>query len=306
MRETIGSIAATIRSSGFAFVRAPAMRRLLEAAGLADWERFAASWDDLGMDTYMADGGRYRRRRFAAFRATAEGIVRKPHQPHYQSRDYNPLNGGIERWFEPVTEAVGAHPALIAVLATCRGLFDRLEAAPPPAWHVEIHQFRIEARAGAAGQPTPEGMHRAGVDWVLVLLVGRVNIASGETSIHDLAPRPPRRAGGDVPARIAPRAPGAKDNAVTRRTRRRREGRGGARCLRGLRVSFAAVAQAGAGRGRQRFNAKDAEEARRTRRARCLRGLCVSFAASALQDFPVAEAAGRAARRSAIFHRRRR
>jgi hypothetical protein len=190
MRETTGSIAATIRSSGFAFVRAPAMRRLLEAAGLADWERFAASWDDLGMDTYMADGGRYRRRRFAAFRATAEGIVRKPHQPHYQSRDYNPLNGGIERWFEPVTEAVGAHPALIAVLATCRGLFDRLEAAPPPAWHVEIHQFRIEARAGAAGQPTPEGMHRDGVDWVLVLLVGRVNIASGETSIHDLARRP--------------------------------------------------------------------------------------------------------------------
>ncbi len=27
-------------------------------------------------------------------------------------------------------------------------------------------------------------MHRDGVDWVLVLLVGRVNIASGVTSIH--------------------------------------------------------------------------------------------------------------------------
>jgi hypothetical protein len=29
-------------------------------------------------------------------------------------------------------------------------------------------------------------MHRDGVDWVLVLLVNRINIASGETSIHDL------------------------------------------------------------------------------------------------------------------------
>jgi hypothetical protein len=57
-------------------------------------------------------------------------------------------------------------------------------------WHVEVHQFRIEARAGEAGRPTPEGMHRDGVDYVLVLLVRRQNIVSGETSIHDLERRP--------------------------------------------------------------------------------------------------------------------
>ena len=49
-----------------------------------------------------------------------------------------------------------------------------------------MHQFRIEARSGEAGRPTPEGMHRDGVDYVLVLLVGRRNIQSGVTSIHDL------------------------------------------------------------------------------------------------------------------------
>ena len=32
--------------------------------------------------------------------------------------------------------------------------------------------------------PTPEGVHRDGVDYVLVLLVGRENIAQGETTIH--------------------------------------------------------------------------------------------------------------------------
>ena len=47
-----------------------------------------------------------------------------------------------------------------------------------------MHQFRIEARSGEAGQPTPEGMHRDGVDYVLVLLVGRRNIKRGVTSIH--------------------------------------------------------------------------------------------------------------------------
>jgi hypothetical protein len=66
----------------------------------------------------------------------------------------------------------------------CNALFSGL--TPVPAWHVEVHQFRIEARPGEAGRPTPEGMHQDGVDWVLVLMVGRVNIAEGETSIHAL------------------------------------------------------------------------------------------------------------------------
>jgi hypothetical protein len=192
MDQPLKSIVDGIARDGFALVRAPEMRDVLEPAGLRDWQGFAHSWDDLGVDAYMADGGRYRRRRFACFRATAEGIVRKPHQPHYQSRDYNPLNGGLERWFEPVTDSAASHPALRAILATCHRLFERLTPPPvrPPVWHVEIHQFRIEARPGQEGRPTPEGMHRDGVDWVLVLLVSRVNIISGETTIGDLAHRP--------------------------------------------------------------------------------------------------------------------
>jgi hypothetical protein len=178
----------TIRDTGFAFVPAADMRPLLERRGaLADWPAFAASWDELGPDTFMADGGRYRKRRFAVFRASADGIVRKPHQPHYQSRDYNPLNGGIERWFEPVLPAIASGPTMLAVLGSCQALFDRL--TPVRAWHVEVHQFRIEARRGELGQPTPEGMHRDGVDYVLVLLVSRQNIASGTTTIHDLDKR---------------------------------------------------------------------------------------------------------------------
>ncbi len=178
----------TIRETGFAFVPAVDMRPLLERRGaLADWADFAESWDELGPDTFMADGGRYRKRRFAVFAASADGIVRKPHQPHYQSRDYNTLNGGIERWFEPILPSVATGPTMRSVLGFCQALFDRL--TPVRAWHVEVHQFRIEARRGEVGQPTPEGMHRDGVDHVLVLLVGRRNIQSGETSIHDMSGR---------------------------------------------------------------------------------------------------------------------
>ncbi|WP_158745926.1 2OG-Fe dioxygenase family protein [Acidisphaera sp. L21] len=179
------SIAKLVGRDGFAFVHDAEMRGALEANGLGEWDRFAASWDDLGLDTYMADGGRYRRRRHAVFAATPQGIARRPHQPHYQSRDYNMLNGGIARWFEPVTEAVEAMPAFTAILRTCQRVFDTLSPEVPE-WEVEVHQFRIEAQPGKEGRPTPEGMHRDGVDWVLVLLVRRENIASGETTIHDL------------------------------------------------------------------------------------------------------------------------
>jgi hypothetical protein len=82
MTESLATIADIIGHAGFAFVEAPEMAALLETEGLRDWRAFADSWNDLGVDTYMADGGRYRRRRFAAFRAAPSGIVRKPHQPH--------------------------------------------------------------------------------------------------------------------------------------------------------------------------------------------------------------------------------
>jgi hypothetical protein len=177
-------LSATMAVEGFAFVHGAEMRAMFaERGSLADWAEFAASWDDLGLDTYMADGGRYRKRRHATFGATVEEpIHRLPHQPHYQSRDYNPLNGGIARWFDPVLPEIATGPSMTTILAACRALFERL--LPAPAWHIEVHQFRIEARSGVEGRPTPEGMHRDGVDHVLVLLIGRRNIQSGVTTIH--------------------------------------------------------------------------------------------------------------------------
>lgn len=188
----LSELAEPLARDGFAFVHAPRLRVILEAAGLRDWETLARSWNDLGVDTFMADGGRYRRRRFAAFAASAAGLERKPHQPHYQSRDYNALNGGVARWFSPITEEIAAHPGMQAILATCHRLFDSLTPEPtrPLVWHVEVHQFRIETGPEQQGLPTPEGMHRDGVDWVLVMLVRRENIASGETRMEDVAHRP--------------------------------------------------------------------------------------------------------------------
>lgn len=178
-----------LTSQGYSFVDGHTMRGLFEAiGGLDDWAQFAASWNNLPLDEYMADGGRYRRRRHAVFHASHAGLTRQPHQPHYQSLEYNPLHGGIARRFEPVDDVVAGGASLQTILAFCHRLFDSLSG--PASWRVEVHQFRIEARREQAGLPTPEGLHRDGVDWVLVLLVNRRNIARGTTAVHALDGRP--------------------------------------------------------------------------------------------------------------------
>jgi hypothetical protein len=183
--STARSLLTSVSQDGYAFVRGERMRDILTPFGsLSDWQMFADSWAALEIDHYMADGGRYRQRRHAIYAAEPTGAIRRePHQPHYQSLDYNPLHGGIERWFAPIGEEVGNSQTLATVLACCRSLFGEL-APDKLSWRIEVHQFRIEARPETAGQPTPEGLHRDGVDYVLVLLVNRRNIASGVTGIH--------------------------------------------------------------------------------------------------------------------------
>jgi hypothetical protein len=179
------SLGADLSEKDHAFVPASVMGAILEARGLRYWESFAASWDDLALDRYMADGGRYRRRRHAVFQVSDQRIERLPHQPHFQTLAHNPLNGGVARWFEPIEPRIAQHPAFVSVLQTCDDIFAaRSVSNLAPPWHVEAHQFRIEASA-SAGKPTPEGMHRDGVDWVFVMLVGRSNIGGGETIIED-------------------------------------------------------------------------------------------------------------------------
>ncbi len=189
--KDVASLQHSLVDAGYAFVEGMRMRRALGGAGeLSDWSAFAASWDDLAVDTYLADRGRYRRRRHAVFSALTTGeIVRAAHQPHYQGSEYNRLFGGVERWFEPVAPQVADGATMRTILAWCRGFFDRLSPAGD-AWRIEVHQFRIEAREAEQGQPTPEGVHRDGVDYVLVLLVSRENVASGTTTVYAIDGRP--------------------------------------------------------------------------------------------------------------------
>jgi hypothetical protein len=178
----------SLANAGFAFVHADAMNRCLgDILDCEEWPDFVASWNDLAPDTYLAERGLFRRRGHAVFSIKSEGAsVREPHQPHYQSRDYNALQGDIERWFEPINASIGGGTILQRILKFCATNFSRL-AQSVGAWKCEVHQVRIEASNELEGRPTPEGIHRDGVDYVLVLLIDRENIVSGTTTIHTAA-----------------------------------------------------------------------------------------------------------------------
>ncbi len=176
-------IAAVIAADGFDRRNSDVIEPALAARGMVDFAGFAESWNDLGVDLFMADGGRYRRRRHAVFNRTVFGLKRQPHRAHFQSRDYNSLNGGVARWFDPVKDDIAAHPALLAALDLSHEIFNAV--SPHPLWEIELHQFRITAAPGEEGRPTPEGMHRDGVDYVMVMLIRRENIESGVTGIAD-------------------------------------------------------------------------------------------------------------------------
>lgn len=180
------ALAENVAAHDFCFLPSAQVRDALSSLRIgwrADWDVFTASWGDLETDTYMADGGRYRRRRYAVLSAPADGlrIQFEPHQPHYQSLDYNTLNGGVERHFEPIRPQVLGGSTMQTVAQFGLAVFQRLH--PGHDAHIEVHQFRIEARAEGEGKPTPEGVHRDGVDFVLVMMVRRENVESGTTEI---------------------------------------------------------------------------------------------------------------------------
>ena len=148
------------------------------------WADLVPAWQDLPPDAHLKDGGRYRQRRHACFvqEVATNTLTQTPHRAHWQPTDYNALHGGFERWFEPVQASVAQAPAWTDLLAGFGKLFAQVQ--PVAHWFVEAHQFRIDT-AGGVGRPTPEGAHRDGVNFVVVLLVARNGVKGGETRVFD-------------------------------------------------------------------------------------------------------------------------
>jgi len=172
-----------LRHTGQA-VLAPLTFHELVSAEASELDALRSSWNDLPPDTYLKDGGHYRRRRHSCFVVEGNSVTPVPHRAHWQPVEYNALHGGLERWFEPIAPQIVAQPVWAQLLQALSLSCSAIKGAQP--WFVEAHQFRIDTTDGI-GRPTPEGAHRDGVDFVAVILVSRVGVKGGETRVFEAA-----------------------------------------------------------------------------------------------------------------------
>ncbi|MFF0487650.1 2OG-Fe dioxygenase family protein [Nocardia sp. NPDC003482] len=181
--EKAHEIVGALTDVGECLISAETLSNLLDA-GPDDWARLAANWEDLLLDTFMADGGTYRYRRYGQFELDPESgeLIQLPHEPYRQEKYYNRLNGGVDRVYEPLTDAFTGDPLLRSALITLGRIFTTVDGTRR--WLIKLHPVRIIA-GEQMGKPAPEGRHRDGVTFVGSLLLDRLNITGGESSTYD-------------------------------------------------------------------------------------------------------------------------
>lgn len=148
-------------------------------------KEFRDSWNNLRIDNYMNDGGKYRYRRYSVFKYKFDSkqLIEKPGESHYQIKDVNYLNGGIKRDFDSLENKIKNNVFFVKLIKFCIDVFEGIKGANN--WHIETHQFRIIATPDINSFPTPEGIHRDGVDYAFIMFIGKENVIGGESHIYD-------------------------------------------------------------------------------------------------------------------------
>ena len=156
-------------------------------------ELFRRDWERLELDPYMADGGKYRLRRYGLFQLSAATghLAYIPGASFYQSIEINPLNGGEQRHFAPLAANTVKNPFLRDLIQ-----FDFAQLTSKKHinndWLVGVHQIRILATTGVPGNPTPEGIHRDDETYTAQHLISRHNVNGGINYFYGSGPEPTR------------------------------------------------------------------------------------------------------------------
>lgn len=161
-------------------------QHLVQRMGQA-YQRFRQSWSTLLRDPYLRDGGDYRYRRYSVFHWQNTQLKVLPHEPHYQSSHYNHVHGGFNRHFRGWLPTTLQNSALKEIVRWATTQFSH---SPRDLWRIQAHQFRIVARPDQLGRPTPEGVHKDGAEFILIMLMDRQNVQGGVSRIYNNAMQP--------------------------------------------------------------------------------------------------------------------
>ena len=152
---------------------------------------FRRDWEHLEPDPYMADGGKYRSRRYGLYQlsGTTTQLTYIPGASFYQSIEINSLNGGEHRHFAALDANTVKNPFLRELI-----LFDLAQLTSnehiEDDWLIGVHQIRILATNGVPGNPTPEGTHRDNEHYTAQHLIARHNIGGGINYFYGNGPEP--------------------------------------------------------------------------------------------------------------------
>lgn len=168
------------------FVIVDAQEIMVSLHGTEPFEQIALFWEDLGLDTYMMDGGTYRNRRFGQFKYdTGKGCLEflEGRNSFFQPKSVNALNGDLVRTFPEIQIGFSNSAFLNRLVQIAIGLFG---LGHIPLVMVNVHQIRIRCSRNMLGLPTPEGIHRDGHAFVSQHLISRKNVEGGISKIYSL------------------------------------------------------------------------------------------------------------------------
>ncbi|WP_223508903.1 MULTISPECIES: 2OG-Fe dioxygenase family protein [unclassified Pseudomonas] len=182
--DTLESISEDITRQGWAYRRGAVLAQHFNL-NLDNWESFVSHWENLSLDEHMPDGGAYRYRRFSefSFRVGSSSTLHKlPHAPYEKAKHLPTLNGGMARQFLPLEDEMVKHPFFLALLTDMAKIFDRAVGTNCD-WNIRLHPYRVATDEFEQGKPTPEGRHRDGVHYLVMILIARVGVTGGMTRI---------------------------------------------------------------------------------------------------------------------------
>lgn len=152
-----------------------------------EWLSLSIDYSDLPPDEYLPGGGRYRFRRYGRFSffPESDALTPLPHEDYYQSAEVNRVTGGFVRKFAPLLDSTFENEFLRELIRFDFRQFPLDESTRAGDWEVHAHLIRVTANESEMGQPSPEGIHRDGAEYVTVHLAELVNAQGGDVSIYD-------------------------------------------------------------------------------------------------------------------------
>ena len=129
-------------------------------------------FSEIPQDPYIQEGYRYKS--LARCRLNGTNIEKQPHIPLFQDQYTNPVNGGIVRSYQEISNLDYAYEAIILFAKTFGIDFS---------YEILIQAQRTKCSDGNVGITTPEGFHRDGIEFLAILCVSRYNILGSETQL---------------------------------------------------------------------------------------------------------------------------